>query len=50
MTDQEWKVNRHSGIPIHKQIEEAIKRKIIQGEWTVGTKLPFQRTLAKNFR
>lgn len=50
MTDQEWKVDRHSGIPLHKQIEEFIKRKIMQGEWTVGTKLPSQRALAARFQ
>ncbi|MGG3573357.1 PLP-dependent aminotransferase family protein [Bacillus gobiensis] len=50
MTDQEWKIDRYSGIPLHKQIEDFIKRKIIHGEWTGGTKLPSQRALAARFQ
>ncbi|MDE3840884.1 GntR family transcriptional regulator [Bacillus methanolicus] len=44
-----WKPNRLSTIPLHKQIEEYLKEKILNGEWTVGTKIPSQRALAKAF-
>lgn len=43
-------MDRHSGVPLQKQIEDFIKRKIMQGEWTVGTKLPSQRALAKQLQ
>jgi GntR family transcriptional regulator, regulator for abcA and norABC len=44
-----WKPNRQSPTPLHKQIEEYIKEKILNGEWTVGTKIPSQRALAEAF-
>ncbi|MDF2925866.1 MAG: aminotransferase class and family protein [Paenibacillaceae bacterium] len=44
-----WTPNRSSPVPIHVQIGEFIKSRILNGEWTVGTRLPSQRTLAKSF-
>lgn len=46
----EWKPQRNSSIPLHEQISDFIKKKILNGEWTIGTKLPPQRTLAKWFQ
>jgi GntR family transcriptional regulator of abcA and norABC len=45
----DWKPNKSSPVPLHKQITEFIKEKISNGEWTIGYKLPPQRTLAKAF-
>ncbi|MEH7346279.1 PLP-dependent aminotransferase family protein [Bacillus sp. JJ1532] len=42
-----WKPNKSSPIPLHKQIADFMKEKISNGEWTIGYKLPPQRTLAK---
>ncbi|WP_028401201.1 PLP-dependent aminotransferase family protein [Ectobacillus panaciterrae] len=46
MKDLGWKPNRLSPVPLHRQIEEYIKGKILNGEWTIGTKIPSQRQLA----
>ena len=35
--------------PLYKQIETYIKERIVNGECTVGTKLPSQRDLAHTF-
>ncbi|MEH7097988.1 PLP-dependent aminotransferase family protein [Neobacillus vireti] len=43
----DWKPNKSSPIPLHKQITDFMKEKISNGEWTIGYKLPPQRTLAK---
>ncbi|USK34264.1 PLP-dependent aminotransferase family protein [Bacillus sp. F19] len=45
----DWKPNKSSPVPLHKQITEFMKEKISNGEWTIGYKLPPQRTLAKAF-
>ncbi|EEM11552.1 aminotransferase-like domain-containing protein [Bacillus pseudomycoides] len=45
----DWKPNGFSPIPLYKQIEEYIKEKIINGEWTIGTKLPSQRAFSQAF-
>ncbi|MDM5154535.1 PLP-dependent aminotransferase family protein [Bacillus sp. DX1.1] len=45
-----WKPNVSSPIPLYKQIEGYIKEKIVNGEWTVGTKLPSQRAFAHAFK
>ncbi|WP_211747403.1 PLP-dependent aminotransferase family protein [Paenibacillus sp. Marseille-Q4541] len=37
-------------VPLYLQIEEYIKQKILQGEWTPGMRLPSQRTLAAAFK
>ncbi|MGE6551421.1 PLP-dependent aminotransferase family protein [Bacillus mycoides] len=44
-----WKPNMSSSIPLYKQIESYIKERIVNGEWTIGTKLPSQRDLAHTF-
>ncbi len=49
MQHLEWKPNRSSSVALYKQIEKYIKDKIINGEWTVGTKIPSQRVLAETF-
>lgn len=49
MADLQWKPSPSTSIPLHKQIEDYIKEKILNGEWTVGTKLPSQRALAEAF-
>ncbi|MFY4777454.1 PLP-dependent aminotransferase family protein [Metabacillus sp. RGM 3146] len=43
----DWKPNKSSPVPLHKQITDFIKEKISNGEWTIGYKLPPQRTLGK---
>lgn len=47
MFKTDWKPNKSSPVPLHKQITDFIKEKISNGEWTIGYKLPPQRTLAK---
>ncbi|MFD1738483.1 PLP-dependent aminotransferase family protein [Bacillus salitolerans] len=43
----DWKPDKTSKIPIYIQIKEYIHKKIINGEWTVGMKIPSQRKLAE---
>ncbi len=45
----DWKPNKTLNIPLYKQLVEYIKKKISTGQWTVGSKLPTQRELAKTF-
>ncbi|WP_121610757.1 MocR-like pyridoxine biosynthesis transcription factor PdxR [Mesobacillus foraminis] len=47
MFTTDWKPNKSSSLSIHKQITDFIKEKISNGEWTIGYRLPPQRTLAK---
>jgi GntR family transcriptional regulator of abcA and norABC len=49
MLSIDWKPNKSSPVPLHKQITDFIKEKISNGEWTIGSKLPTQRSLAKVF-
>lgn len=49
MTD-DWKLNQSSDVPLHRQIYEYIKRKIMIGEWPVGSRIPTQRDLAAKFQ
>ncbi|OIK12068.1 GntR family transcriptional regulator [Bacillus sp. MUM 116] len=42
----DWKPNKSSPVPLHKQITDFIKEKISNGEWIIGCKLPPQRSLA----
>ncbi|MDR4947233.1 MocR-like pyridoxine biosynthesis transcription factor PdxR [Neobacillus cucumis] len=49
MFKTDWKPNKSSQVPLHKQIADWIKEKISNGEWTIGYKLPPQRTIAKVF-
>ena len=44
-----WKPDMSLVTPLYKQIETYIKERIVNGEWTVGTKLPSQRDLAHTF-
>ncbi|MGV7115359.1 aminotransferase-like domain-containing protein [Paenibacillus kyungheensis] len=44
-----WKPDRQSTLPLHRQIEQHIRYKIISGEWPIGTRLPSQRQLATVF-
>ncbi|MGQ9006822.1 aminotransferase-like domain-containing protein [Bacillus stercoris] len=50
MTLSQWKPSRKSDVPLHRQIEQYMKDKILHGEWAVGTKIPSQRTLADMFQ
>jgi GntR family transcriptional regulator, regulator for abcA and norABC len=50
MPELEWKPQKHSAVPLHQQIYDYMKQKIMNGEWTIGTKLPPQRNLAKLFQ
>jgi len=44
-----WKPDKKSYIPVYKQIIDYIKERISSGEWSIGSKLPTQRELAKIF-
>lgn len=46
----QWQPSRGSDLPLHRQIEQYMKDKILHGEWAVGTKIPSQRTLASMFQ
>lgn len=48
MSGMDWKPQK-SSLPLYLQIYHYMKKKILNGEWTVGTKVPPQRTLAKQF-
>jgi GntR family transcriptional regulator of abcA and norABC len=50
MSELEWKPQKNSSVPLHQQISDFMKKKIMNGEWTIGTKIPPQRNLAKLFR
>ncbi len=45
----DWKPDKTLRKPLYKQIVIYIKERISLGEWSVGTKLPTQRELAKVF-
>lgn len=49
MPEIDWKPQKCSSVPLHQQISNYLKNKIINGEWTIGTKIPPQRNLAKLF-
>ncbi|WP_404331972.1 hypothetical protein [Mesobacillus maritimus] len=38
MPEIEWKPQKTSSIPLHQQISDYMKKKIMNGEWTAGTK------------
>ena len=44
-----WQPNPKSSKAMHKQIVDYISAKVANGDWTVGSKLPPQRELAKIF-
>lgn len=41
-------LDRKSGVPYYIQLKEQIRRRITQGVWTAGTKLPAERELAES--
>lgn len=41
-------LDRKSGVPYYIQLKEQIRRRITQGVWTAGTKLPTERDLAES--
>ncbi|WP_156289431.1 MocR-like pyridoxine biosynthesis transcription factor PdxR [Oceanobacillus salinisoli] len=49
MSEIDWKPHKSSTMPLHQQISNYMKKKIMNGEWTIGTKIPPQRTLAELF-
>ncbi|WP_328701053.1 winged helix-turn-helix domain-containing protein [Aquibacillus kalidii] len=42
--------SKNSSVPLHQQISEYMKKNIMIGEWTIGTKIAPQRDLAKLFQ
>ncbi|MEK4802710.1 PLP-dependent aminotransferase family protein [Oceanobacillus sp. FSL K6-0118] len=50
MSKIEWKPQKSSTLPLHLQITNYMKKKILNGEWTIGTKIPSQRILAEQFQ
>lgn len=50
MNEMQWKPQKDSSEPLHLQIYHYLKQKIMHGEWTVGTKIPTQREMAKQFQ
>jgi len=38
-------VNRHSSLPLHQQLYEILRHKILQGEWEVGEMIPTEPEL-----
>ena len=49
MSEIEWQPQKNSSVPLHQQISSYLKKKIINGEWIIGTKIPSQRNLAEQF-
>lgn len=45
----QWKPDKLSKLPYYKQIVKFVCDKVSSGEWTVGTRLPSQRSLAEIF-
>lgn len=45
-----WKPNRNIDIPLYKQIYDFIISKISSGEWSIGSKIPSQQSMADIFR
>ncbi|ODA41457.1 GntR family transcriptional regulator [Desulfosporosinus sp. BG] len=41
-------LDRKSGVPYYIQLKEQIRRRITQGVWTAGTKLPTERELSES--
>lgn len=50
MQEDGWVPTKFSTISLHQQIYDFIKIKIMNGEWTVGMKIPTQRDLAQKFQ
>ena len=49
MLEINWKPDKTYPMPLHLQIVGYIKEKITLNEWSIGTKIPSQRTLAEVF-
>ena len=49
MLDINWRPDKTYPMPLHLQIVGYIKEKITLNEWSIGTKIPSQRTLAEVF-
>ncbi|KKO52364.1 MocR-like pyridoxine biosynthesis transcription factor PdxR [Paenibacillus sp. DMB20] len=47
---EKWRLNTSSEVPLHQQIYDFIKNRIMNGEWPVGTRIPPQRELALKFQ
>lgn len=47
MFEINWKPDKSYPMPLHLQIAGYIKEKIALNEWSIGTKIPSQRTLAE---
>lgn len=45
----DWAPDKNSKIPMYRQIIDYISTKISSGDWTIGSILPSQRTLAEKF-
>lgn len=45
----DWAPDRESAVPVYKQIIDYMGMKISMGDWTIGSRLPSQRQLAKQF-
>jgi GntR family transcriptional regulator len=45
----EMKINRHSSLPLHQQLYEILRRKILQDEWVVGEMIPPEPELMKQY-
>ncbi|RAU91530.1 PLP-dependent aminotransferase family protein [Paenibacillus sp. YN15] len=43
----DWKPDRYGELPLQEQIVRYFKEGILRGEWTVGARLPSQRSLAR---
>ncbi len=46
----EMKINRHSSLPLHQQLYEILRRKILQDEWVVGEMIPPEPELMEQYK
>lgn len=46
----EMKINRHSSLPLHQQLYEILRRKILQDEWGVGEMIPPEPELMEQYK
>ena len=49
MIEIDWKPEKKSSQPMYRQIVNFISSKIGSGDWTIGSRLPSQRDMAKSF-
>lgn len=49
LVNESWTPDRSSLIPLFKQIKDFIINKIASGEWSIGSRLPTQLAMAKQF-